>query len=243
MGQEWRPDVVAGAGAFLYGPAPMPAVIAFDLDRVLCSSEPFLSGIILAAGTATRMGQPKQLLLLDGRPLLQHVIDGAAASCLDEIVVVLGHCADEIAAAIRCPPRGRIVVNAAYAEGQSSSLRAGLRTASERAVAAAVLLGDQPGVAAALIDRIAEASLSSRANIVRPVYTDAGGRRVPGHPVVLARGIWREVEALRGDQGARALLREHPEWLVEVPMAGEPPRDIDTPEDYRYTTGTLSPPR
>ena len=195
----------------------------------------FLSGLILAAGSSTRMGQPKQLLPLDGRPLLQHVVDAVAASRLDEIILVLGHRAQEIEGALRFPPQRtvRIVTNPDYAEGQSTSLRLGLRTASAEAQAAAILLGDQPQITTALIDRVAAAFATANAPIVRPAYTDARGRRVPGHPVFLARRIWPDVETLRGDQGARALLTAHPDWLVEVPIEGDPTPDIDTWEDYQ----------
>ncbi len=198
---------------------------------------PFLSGIILAAGTSTRMGRPKQLLSLEGRPLLQHVVDAAVASCLDEIIVVLGHRAEEIRAAINCPDPVRMIVNAEYAEGQSTSLRAGLRAASPRAKAAAVLLGDQPRVTAQLINTVAAAFRDACADVVRPVYCDPDGRHVPGHPVFLARRVWPDMDELRGDEGARALLAVHPEWLREVLVEGDPPRDIDTWDDYRSTAG------
>jgi molybdenum cofactor cytidylyltransferase len=181
------------------------------------------------------MGRPKQLLPLEGRPLLQHTVDAAVASNLDEIIVVLGHCAADVRAAINCPGRVRIVVNPDYAVGQSTSLRAGVRAASTRAAAAAVLLGDQPHVTARLIDRVAAAFLTADAPVVRPVYGEPNNRRIPGHPVFLARRVWRHVEDLHGDQGARALLALHPEWLFEVPVEGDVPRDVDTWDDYRHT--------
>jgi molybdenum cofactor cytidylyltransferase len=198
---------------------------------------PFLSGIILAAGTSTRMGRAKQLLSLENRPLLQHVVDATAASCLDEIILVLGHRAEEIRGAIHCPTRVRVEVNANYAEGQSTSLRAGLRAASPCAEAAAVLLGDQPRVTAQLIDRVATAFADSAACVVRPVYSGIGAHSVPGHPVFLARRIWPDIDKLRSDQGARALLVAHPEWLLEVSVDGDVPHDVDTWEDYRYSVG------
>ena len=202
---------------------------------------PFLSGIILAAGTSTRMGRAKQLLPLDNRPLLQHVVDATAASCLDEIILVLGHCAEEIRTAINCPERVRVVLNTEYAEGQSTSLRAGLRAASPRTEAAAVLLGDQPRVSAQLIDRVAAAFANCAACVVRPVYSGVGGHSVPGHPVFWARRVWPDIDKLRGDQGARDLLIAHPEWLREVSVEGEAPGDVDTWEDYRYSVGYAAP--
>lgn len=203
-------------------------------STVTAEGHPFLSGIILAAGSATRMGRPKQLLPLRGRCLLQHVIDAAAGSCLDEILVILGDHAEEIQTVLQLP-RGRavrIVVAAEYAEGQSSSLRAGLRACDAQSRAAGVLLGDQPGVSSAIIDRVAACCLAADRPIVRPVYSGAGGR-TPGHPVFLARRLWPEVVTLRGDQGARALISAHPEWLLEIVIDAVAPADIDTAEDYR----------
>jgi len=196
---------------------------------------PFISGIMLAAGASTRMGRPKQLLPIGGRPLLQHVLDEAVASSLDEIVVVLGHRAQDIKKAIELPPGRsvRMVVNPNYAGGQSTSLRLGLRSTDPRAVGVGVLLGDQLHVTARLIDRLAAVFLASGSPVVRPVYSGTCSRPVPGHPVFLARRIWPEVEKVDGDQGARSLLSDHPKWVVEIPVESDPPVDVDTWDDYQ----------
>lgn len=200
---------------------------------------PFLSGIVLAAGASRRMGRPKQLLPLAGKPLLQHVVDAAVESGLDEIVLVLGAAAAQIQAALRLPVDRnlRVVVNAEAARGQGGSLVTGLRAADARATVAAVLLGDQPGVSAALIDCVATAFAGASVPVVRPVWVDAGGQRRPGHPTFLARRIWPELLRLHGDHGARTLLAEHPEWVLEVEIEGQPPADVDTWEDYRRLMG------
>ena len=194
-----------------------------------------LSGVILAAGSSTRMGQPKQLLSLAGKPLLLHAIDAAVTSCLDEVIVVLGAHAGKIESVLRPSPGGkvRIVVNDRYEDGQSTSLCLGLRSAATDSRAAAVLLGDQPFVTAELIDKIAAAFEAGDAPIARPVYVAANGDVAPGHPVLIARRIWPDVERLQGDEGARALLAAHPEWLQTVRMDGAPAADIDTQADYQ----------
>lgn len=191
----------------------------------------FLSGLILAAGKSSRMGRPKQLLRLRGRPLLQHVIDSAAGSRLDEIVLVLGHEADQIRPGIEVPPRMRVVINADFAAGQSSSLRLGLRNADSRAGAAAILLGDQPHVSSDLINRVLDAFAADPAPFLRPVFVASNGR-IPGHPVILARSVWPEIMRLSGDEGARSVMSAHPEWVRELTIEGDAPTDIDTPADY-----------
>jgi len=200
---------------------------------------PWLSGVILAAGAAQRMGRPKALLPIGDRPMLQLVVDAAARARLDEIVLVLGPRAAQIRRAIRAPEGRRLQVAtlADPAGGQSASLRAGLGAAAPHAFGAAVLLGDQPDLDPALIDELAERFLAGRLPALRPVYGEASGRRIPGHPVFLARRLWSEAEGLRGDEGARTLFHRHPEWLDEVPVAGPAPADLDTPEDYRRAAG------
>lgn len=195
----------------------------------------FLSGIILAAGASTRMGRPKQLLPLGGRSLLQRTLDEAAASCLDELILVLGHRFQEILDALRLPvrPPCRVVLNRHYQEGQGSSLVLGLNSTDPAARAAAILLGDQPFVTAALIDRVARAFLKAGFPAARPVYVGSAGERVPGHPVFLARSTWAELARLGGDRGARDLLKDRPDWLHEVPLGGRAPLDIDTSEDWQ----------
>ncbi|HEX5498621.1 MAG TPA: NTP transferase domain-containing protein, partial [Thermomicrobiales bacterium] len=112
-----------------------------------------ISGIILAAGDSTRLGRPKQLLPVGGLPLLAHVLRHAAASRLDDVVVVLGHDAEAIAEAVGEWGQ-RIAVNPDFAAGQSTSLKIGLAAVPPQAEAALVLLGDQPEVGPAIIDAV-----------------------------------------------------------------------------------------
>jgi CTP:molybdopterin cytidylyltransferase MocA len=187
--------------------------------------------LILAAGAGSRMGSPKQLLPLGGRLLLQHVVDAAAAAGLSDVVVVLGHAAGEVEAALVLPPGVRTVRNPRHAEGQATSLAAGLSAAPPGAAAALVLLGDQPEVRPDAIRALAAAHAPGGAPILR---ASSGGR--PGHPVLIDRALWPEAMALRGDGGARALVARHPGSLRLVEVGGDPPEDVDTPEDHRRLT-------
>lgn len=192
-----------------------------------------MGGVILAAGHSTRMGRPKTGLILEGRTLLQHVLDNALASQLDEIVVVL-RADDEVARAeveTRCGTRLRAVMLGDPQGRQSDSLRAGIAALGDRVEIAAVLLADQPGIHAALIDRMLDAAGRTTRAAVRPVYVWAG-TRTPGHPVVLTRPLFGAIGGLEGDEGARSLFHDDAGQLEEIEFLSPPPRDVDTPEDW-----------
>ena len=140
--------------------------------------------IILAAGSSSRLGRPKQLLDLGGRPVLQHVIDAAAKAGADEIAIVVGHAADQVAGAVSLPPQARLVHNPDHPKGQSTSLRAGLRAADPSAGAVLLLLGDQPGVRPDAIEAVAEAWREGEGPVVQASYH---GR--PAHPALFDRSV------------------------------------------------------
>jgi molybdenum cofactor cytidylyltransferase len=179
--------------------------------------------VILAAGSSRRLGRPKQLLPLDGAPLLQHVIDAADAADVGEIVVVLGHLADDIAANLALPPVARAIVNPDHSTGQASSLRAGIGALHARRDRAVVLLGDQPHVSSAAIRAVADAADP----IARAAYCGT-----PGHPVAFRRSVWPELLAIEGDQGARAVLVTYADQTHIIEMGGHQPADVDTEADY-----------
>jgi len=186
-----------------------------------------VSGLILAAGASSRMGRPKQLLDWGGRPLVRAAAETALAARLDPLVVVVGSARADVEAALRDLPL-RIVANPDYAAGQSTSLRVGIAAIDASADAVVVLLGDQPFVTAAIVERLVAEWQSSRAPIVAPAY--AGQR---GNPVLFARAMFPELLGIQGDQGARAVLAADPSRIH--PVAFDDPRplaDIDTLEDY-----------
>jgi molybdenum cofactor cytidylyltransferase len=190
-------------------------------------SGPRVVGIVLAAGRSTRLGQPKQLLPLAGAPLLTHVLRHAAAAKLAEVLLVLGHEADRIAAAVGDWGQ-RVVINPDYVAGQATSVRAGVAALPPETQAVIFLLGDQPRIGPAIINAVIDAYRRTWGPIVVPTY---GGKR--GNPVLFDRSLYQELARLTGDAGARVLLEKYPNKVVTVPVSdGPPPRDVDTEEDY-----------
>jgi molybdenum cofactor cytidylyltransferase len=186
--------------------------------------------IILAAGTSTRMGQPKQLLPLGGTTLLAHAIENVRSAGLVEIVLVLGASAEAIR---RQLPQSllkglRVVVNQTYAQGMASSLHEGLSALDPQCAAALIVLGDQPLVRPQTLQQIMAGYHRSGAQIVIPTHQ---GKR--GNPVLLGRPVFPEVMALQGDTGCRAIFASHLGATLNV--AVEDPGillDIDNQDDY-----------
>ena len=170
------------------------------------------SAIILAAGTSTRMGAVKQLLRLDDRPLLQHVLDHVRASGVSEIVLVLGASAEAIRREIDAH-NSRVVINDSYLQGMGTSLKTGLAAVEPEAEAAIIVLADQPFVQPATLDRLIAEHRRSKAQIVIPTY-----RGFRGNPVLLDRSVFAEVMALNGDIGCRSIFGSHVEGIVKVPI-------------------------
>lgn len=188
-------------------------------------------GAVLAAGAGRRFGTAKQLARLEGRPLLQWALDAACdARSLDDVVVVLGARAGEVRAAVR-PGRARVVECPGWAEGLAASLRCAARAAAA-ADWLVVTLGDEPRMTPAAIDAVVAAALAAPADVAA-VRARWGSR--PGHPVALPRRLFDAVDGLRGDAGARHLLRDQVVLEVECGPASASV-DIDTPEDLRRIT-------
>ena len=186
-----------------------------------------VAGVILAAGSGSRMGTfPKVLLELDGKPLLQHVIEQAMGSQLAEVHVVLGYENVRVLELIPENSPVQITVNPDYEQGQSTSVKAGFRSISSSMSAGMVLLGDQPGISSGLIDQMIRAHALERPSLVIPRYN---GQR--GNPVIIDRSLFGEIEALNGDTGARALFTAHHHDVRYVDFPFPAPPDIDTPAD------------
>lgn len=187
---------------------------------------PQIGGVILAAGEARRFGAQKLLAPLGGRPLLQHVIDAANASCLEDVVLVVGPSAGDFLAQLEVG-RARVAHNADPARGLASSLQIGLRGLDQNLHAALVLLGDVPGVTTALIDELVSRGRETRASAVVSVWR---GRRSP--PVVLHKSLWPAAFALHGDVGMREVLKDQDVVEFAVTDTLGSLDDIDTPKDH-----------
>jgi molybdenum cofactor cytidylyltransferase len=187
-------------------------------------------GILLAAGTSSRMGRPKQLLRWAGQPLVRHVAEQALASQISGLVIVIGAAAAQVQAALNGIDGPVLIVeNPDYASGQSHSLQAGLSALPVAARAALVLLVDQPLVTSALLDQLIAAHVDyPDALAVIPHYQ---GQR--GNPVLLAQGLFAELRGVHGDMGARQVLVRHAAHVYRLDVDDRAVvSDMDTPEDY-----------
>jgi molybdenum cofactor cytidylyltransferase len=191
------------------------------------ASPPRVAGLLLAAGRSTRFGGPNKLIEdIAGTPVVRRSAEALVAAGLDPVVVVTGHMAPAIEAALSGLPL-HFVANPDYADGLSTSLRAGVRALPKGVDGAVVALGDMPGVDAALVRALVAAFDPGGGRlIVAPV---TGGRR--GNPVLWGRRFFADLTAVEGDVGARHLLGANTDVLVEVPVDGEGAlMDVDTPE-------------
>ncbi len=186
-----------------------------------------VSGVILAAGLSRRMGVPKQLLPYQGTTMLGHILGVCRDSALTQTVLVTTrNVADRLGATEL--DGVEVVVNPYPGEGQSFSLKLGLAHISPDSLGALVLMCDQPGISASVINRLVEEFTTGPSGVLVPLYHEERGT-----PVLLARTFWPHLEALTGDIGARDVVADHPGSVrhVEVGHLGSL-KDIDTPEQY-----------
>lgn len=191
---------------------------------------PVIAAVLLAAGSSSRMrGRDKLLEPVDGAPLLQRVATQLVQSGVDEIV-----CVSRPEDAARREALASLslthVENPLAAEGMATSISKGIATLSTKVDAAIVVMGDMPEIASADIDRlIAAFDPEEDRSIIRAVTPEG----VPGHPVLFGRRFFEVLRNLDGDRGARAIVAEHPEFVVDVALAGQSAvTDLDTPEAW-----------
>jgi molybdenum cofactor cytidylyltransferase len=185
---------------------------------------PRTSGLVLAAGGSSRLGQPKQLLRYGSSTLLGHVLDVARDVDFDQLLCVVGGGADDVLDRVDFTGV-EVVQNRSFGEGCSSSIAAALNAVDARSDVLVLMLGDQPGVTAATVSAL----LEGRRGAALAACGYADGR---GHPLAFGRSTFAQLAALHGDKGVWKLLDQYPDFVVDVPIAGPIPADVDTWEDY-----------
>jgi molybdenum cofactor cytidylyltransferase len=188
-------------------------------------TEPFVTGLVLAAGGSRRLGEPKQLLPYGSGTLLDHSLETARASGFDQLIVAIGGSSGEV--------RGRadlseaqVVENPDFGEGCSSSIAAGLSALDPRAELLVLMLGDQPGVTPVTV-RALIAGCGDGTVLAACLYDN--GR---GHPLAFGRGVFDDLRELHGDKAVWKLLEHRSDEVVEIRVSGPIPRDVDTRADY-----------
>lgn len=186
-------------------------------------SGPFVTGLVLAAGGSKRLGRAKQLLPFGAGTLLDHVLNTARACRFDQSLCVIGGGPD-----VRGQVNMRdfeVVDNPAFGSGCSSSIAAALAAVDPRAEVLVLMLGDQPGVTADAVGAL----ITGRGDAPLAACEYDNGR---GHPFAFARSVFPELQALHGDKGVWKLMDQAGGAVVDVPVAGPIPPDVDTWEDY-----------
>lgn len=183
-----------------------------------------LYAIVLAAGASSRFGSPKQLVRIGGRPLLHTVVTRAAEVTGNALIVVLGSGAAELAPLLKHSP-GSVVVNRHWREGLASSIRTGVLRLPPTCSGVLLLLADQAAVTTDDLKRLAGTWRRRPQCIAAALYAGTAGA-----PAIFPRSTFTELAALRGDMGARTILRRSADRVVRVPMPAAE-LDLDTPED------------
>jgi molybdenum cofactor cytidylyltransferase len=196
-------------------------------------SEPFVAGLVLAAGGSRRLGRPKQLLPYGGATLLDHTVATARACEFDQLLVAVGGDADKVRSRVDLSGAD-VVVNPGFGAGCGSSIAVAMDAVDPAAGVLVLMLGDQPGVVPATVRVL----LAARGDAPVAVCSYDDGR---GHPFAFGRELFGDLQALHGDKAVWRLLDEHAGGVAEVPVAGRVPLDVDTWADYEAVLAAAQP--
>ena len=183
-----------------------------------------IAGVLLAAGGSRRFGSQKLVSMLGGVPLVRHAATTLARST-DALVIVLGHEAEAVRAALS-DVDAVVVENPDWSQGLSSSVKCGVAALPAGVEAIVVALGDQPRIDPLVVRSLIECWRAGGKPIVSARYR---GER--GHPVLFDRAVFPQLEMLRGDVGARTMFEQSPELVAYVDVDSEVPVDVDTATD------------
>ncbi len=192
-----------------------------------------IAALLLAAGESTRMGRLKQLLPWDGEPLVAWQVRQLREAGADDVVVVLGHAAEEIRPAV--PAEARVVVNEAYKRGRATSLKCGAEALADDVEAVLILSVDQPRpswLARLLIERWR----SEPPLVVSPRFS----RRF-GHPILVDGSLVKELREVTDETlGLRAVIDRHVDRAIAVPVSNDAVDvDLNTPDEYERALNTF----
>ncbi len=198
-----------------------------ESEQMAPARAPRIAAVVLAAGQSRRMGPQNKLLAeIDGTAMVRHVVDAVTSSQASEVVVVLGHESDTVRQSVA--DRNPVFAeNPDFAAGLSTSLQVGVSAVSPDVDGVIVCLGDMPRVTSQIVDRMIAAfdPLEGRAIVV----PTRNGKR--GNPVLFARRFFPEIAAVSGDVGARHLIGNHDDVVVELEIGDDAVlADVDTPE-------------
>ncbi len=228
-----------GMGGLLKDTGARPLHRAKAVASAAPAASPRVAGIVLAAGRSSRMAPHNKLLVPDraGRPMVARVVDNLLSSAARPVIVVTGHRAEEVRAAVAGRPV-QVVHAPDYADGLSASLRAGIAAVPATASAALVCLGDMPLVTGRMIERLIEAyDPDEGRSVVVPTC-----RGKIGNPVLWDRRFFPDIAGLVGDVGARPLLERHSEYVAQVELGTDAVlRDFDTVESLATLPAHLRP--
>jgi molybdenum cofactor cytidylyltransferase len=187
-------------------------------------SEPFVAGLVLAAGGSRRLGRPKQLLPFAGATLLDHTLETARACEFDQLIVALGGHSNKVRQRVNLQGAD-VVINPGFGAGCSSSIAVAMNALDPATTVLVLMLGDQPGVVPGAVRVL----LAARGDAPIAVCRYEDGR---GHPFAFGHEAFDDLRDLHGDKAVWRMLDERAEEVEDVPVAGRVPLDVDTWADY-----------
>jgi len=197
-----------------------------------------VAGVVLAAGTSTRMGGPNKLLFdVGGEPLVRRSVARALAAGLAPVVVVLGHEAERVRAQLEGVPC-RTVMNAEYARGINASLKAGVAAVPATAEAVVVMLADMPFVTA---DMIAALVQRYRAGVTRPPLVISEYEGINAPPMLYDRALFAELQQMEGEGCGKQVVKRHRTEAAVVQWPAAALSDVDVPADYERVRTQVPP--
>jgi molybdenum cofactor cytidylyltransferase len=187
-------------------------------------SDPFVAGLVLAAGGSRRLGRPKQLLPFAGATLLDHAVETARACEFDQLIVALGGHSQKVRSRVNLQGAD-VVINPGFGAGCSSSIAVAMNALDPATTVLVLMLGDQPGVVPGTVRVL----LAARGDAPVAVCRYEDGR---GHPFAFGQEMFADLRGLHGDKAVWRLLEERAGEVEEVPVPGRVPPDVDTWADY-----------